>query len=302
LILAAGDNPITHVSDVPWDGCQVEVLGLRLTLMSSCIAAMVLVALILIAVVVSGARRARQTPRGLQNFLEAIVVFIRDYVARPALGEKTNAFLPYLVTMFLFVLGMNLFGMLPLGPLSHWAGTVVPWLSGRPVGGTATSVPTVCAGLAALTLLTIVGCGLWKAAKAKQKKDRWPMGLALAASPILWVGRLSPEIPGPVGRILLGPLALLELVGAIAKCFALMIRLAANMLAGHVLLAVLMMFALQAVRNAIEVRMLYLGVSAMCVLGSVGVTVLDLLVSLLQAYIFTFLTAMFLGLYVEPAH
>ncbi len=93
-----------------------------------------------------------------------------------------------------------------------------------------------------------------------------------------------------------------ELVGAGAKGFALMIRRAANMIAGHVLLAVLMMFALGAVSNAIHVRMLYLGVSAMCVLGSVAVTVLDLLVSCLQAYIFNFLTAMFLGLYVEPSH
>lgn len=128
------------------------------------------------------------------------------------------------------------------------------------------------------------------------------MWAALPASPILWLASLSPEIPGPVGKVLLGPLALLELVGAVAKCFALMIRLTANMFAGHVLLAVLMMFALRAVSNALEVRMLYLGVSAMCVLGSVGVTILDLLVSLLQAYIFTFLTAMFLGLYVEPSH
>lgn len=301
-MIFASDNPINHVSDIAWRGCKVEVLGLKFTLMSSCIAAMVLVAVILLAVILPGARKVRRVPRGMQNLLEAIVVFVRDFIGRPALHDKTEAFLPYLVTMFLFVLGMNLFGMIPLGPVFRWLATLVPWLEGRPIGGTATSVPMVCAGLASLTLLTIVACGLWHAARQKHEKDHWPMWAALPASPILWLASLSPEIPGPVGKVLLGPLALLELVGAVAKCFALMIRLTANMFAGHVLLAVLMMFALRAVSNALEVRMLYLGVSAMCVLGSVGVTILDLLVSLLQAYIFTFLTAMFLGLYVEPSH
>ena len=301
-MILASDNPITHVSDVPWDGCQVELFGMTVTLMSSCIAAMVLVALILMAVILPAARKPKQSPRGMQNLLEAIVVFVRDFIGRPALGDKTEMFLPYLATLFLFVLGMNLFGMVPLGPIFHWMGTVLPSLKGKPMGGTATSVPMVCAGLASLTLLTIVGCGLWRAAEHKHAKDKWPMWMALPASPMLWLVSLSPEIPGPVGKILLGPLALLELVGAVAKCFALMIRLTANMMAGHVLLAVLMMFAMQAVSNALQIRMLYFGVSAMCVLGSVGVTILDLLVSCLQAYIFTFLTAMFLGLYVEPSH
>ena len=305
-MILASTNPISHlsrhVSDVPWHGCQVEVLGLKLTLMSSRIAAMILVAAILIAVIVPGARKARQKPRGLGNLLESIVVFVRDFIGRPALHEKTDAFLPFLVTMFLFVLGLNLFGMLPLGPVLHWLSGPVPWLAGRPVGGTATSVPTVCAGLASLTLLTILACGLWKAARNKHEKDHWPMWLAVPASPVLWLASLSPKIPGPIGRILLAPLAMLELVGTVVKCFALMIRLAANMLAGHILLAVLMIFALQAVNNALEVRMLYLGVSALCVLGSVGVTILDLLIAMLQAYIFTFLSAMFLGLYVQPDH
>jgi len=301
-VILASDNPITHVSDIPWNGCQVEVFGMKLTLMSSSIAAMILVAIVLIALIVPAARKVRQSPKGLQNFLEAIVVFVRDFIGRPALHDKTEKFLPYLVTLFLFVLSMNLFGMLPILPITQYLGEVVPWIEGRPVGGTATSVPMVCAGLACLTLLTIVACGLWRAAKHKHREDNWPMWKALPASPILWLLSLSPEIPGPVGKILLGPLALLELVGAVAKCFALMVRLTANMVAGHVLLAVLMMFAMAAVSDAITVRPLYFGVSAMCVLGSVAVTMLDLLVSCLQAYIFTFLTAMFLGLYVEPSH
>jgi len=302
VILASGDNPIMHVSDIAWEGFNVEVFGMTVTLMSRSIAAMILVAVILMAVIIPAARKPRQSRKGMQNLLEAIVVFVRDFIGRPALHDKTATFLPYLVTLFLFVLGMNLFGMLPLSEISGWVGSVVPWMEGKPFGGTATSVPMVCAGLASLTLLTIIGCGLWRAAEHKHKKDHWPMWKALPASPLLWLVSLSPEIPGPVGKILLGPLALLEPVGAIAKCFALMIRLTANMMAGHVLLAVLMMFALNAVSSAIDVRPLYLGVSAMCVLGSVGVTILDLLVAGLQAYIFTFLTAMFLGLYVEPSH
>ena len=114
---------------------------------------------------------------------------------------------------------------------------------------------------------------------------------------------LSPEIPGVMGRVLAFPLAALELIGAVAKCFSLMVRLFANMLAGHALLAALMMFLLMALKSMIEDgtgHLIYVG--PVCVLGSVAVSLIELLVAGLQAYIFTFLTAIFLGLYVEPSH
>ncbi len=95
------------------------------------------------------------------------------------------------------------------------------------------------------------------------------------------------------------PLGLLEMLGVLAKCMALMIRLFANMLSGHTLLAVMMMFILQALETQV-VRVFYIG--PFCIAASVAVEVMELLVAGLQAYIFAFLTATFLALYVETSH
>ncbi|MFZ1991333.1 MAG: F0F1 ATP synthase subunit A, partial [Alphaproteobacteria bacterium] len=126
-----------------------------------------------------------------------------------------------------------------------------------------------------------------------------PMWLCALISPVLWIASLTPPVPGLAGVILAVPLALLELVGVLAKCAALMIRLFANMLSGHVLLTVLMMFILQALQTQV-VHVFYVG--PFCIAASVVVQILELLVAGLQAYIFTFLTAIFLALYAESSH
>ena len=301
-MLIASGNILQHIADPAWRGCAVQWGSMTITLMSGCIAVMILTAAVLAGGIVFGARSRRTVPTGMHNAIEALVVFVREMIARPALHEQTNVFLPFLLTLFVFVLGMNLVGMVPLLPLTQWMGEIVPWMRGRPVGGTPTSVPAVCAGFSALALLTIVSCGLWRAAQRAHEHRHWPMWLCVPLSPLLWLKGLCPKIPGVAGVLLLVPLAVLELLGAAAKCAALMIRLVANIVAGHILLAVLMMFAMQTVRGALESNPLFFGVSILCVLGSVAVTILDLLVACIQAYILTFLTAMFLGMYVEPSH
>jgi F-type H+-transporting ATPase subunit a len=291
LILAAA-NLIQKLSDHPWPGCRVSVFGLKLTLMSNGIAAMLLAAAILLAAVLPLARRWRSVPRGGVNVLELIVVFIRDTIARPALHDKADAFLPLLLTAFVFILTVNLVGILPLEPLSE--------LVGLPkIGGVATSIPSVCGALACITLFTIIGGGLKTQALHLHHHRGWPMLLCAILSPVTWLRSLGPSIPGLAGKLLTVPLALLEFVGVLAKCMALMIRLFANMLSGHALLAVIMMFIVQAAEQQV-VRVLYVG--PFCIAASVVVDLMELLVAGLQAYIFTFLTATFLGLYVEPAH
>ena len=290
-----------HVADQPWEGFQTTLLGMKVTLMSSGIAAMIVVAAVLTAVIITLSHRRQAIPSGGAGALEAVVVFVRDSIARPALHDRAYAFLPFLLTLFLFVFSLNIFGMIPLHSFTKWLGTVFPPMSGKIIGGTPTRIPTVCAGLASLTLFSIFACGLWRAAQRKRLNSTWPAWLCVALSPVLWLSEMTPDIPGPVGAVLAVPLAALELIGVLAKCFALMIRLAGNMIAGHVLLGVLLMFAMQAAGNAIRTHTLFFGVSILCVLGSAAVTMLDLLVACLQAYIFTFLTAMFLGLYVESA-
>lgn len=293
-MLLAEFNLLEHIVDHPWqwDWCRAEVFGMKVTLMSSGIAEMIFVAVLLPIFIIPLARRRQEIPSGGKNVLEVVVVFVRDMIARPALHEKAYDFLPFLLTLFVFVLGVNVFGILPIESISVALG--LPRM-----GMAATAIPTVCAALASLSLMAIVFSGLKHQTLLCRKKRGWSLWVCGGLSPLLWLVSLSPRVPGVTGKIILIPMTLLELIGVIAKCFALMIRLFANMISGHVLLAVLMYFVMIALEAQI-MRVFYVG--PFCVAAGVVVDVMELLVSGLQAYIFTFLTAMFLGLYVEPAH
>ena len=301
MFLAASEL-VEHLTDHPWPGCQVRVLGVPVTWMSSAIGSILIVGVVLAVIIPLIARGRSALPTGSRNLLEVIVVFVRDMIAKPALRGKAYAYLPFLLTMFVFILGMNLIGVLPLQPLSKWAGGHVGWLKGRAVGVTPTSVPTVCMSLASISLLAIVTSGMRRSAVRCHERRGWPLWLCAILSPLLWVRNLSPRVPGITGKILMVPLALLELSGAVVKCFALLVRLFANMLAGHALLAVVLMLMLQAAAVALQRNIALLGASVACILGGAAVYILELMTAALQAYIFTFLTAMFLGLYSEPEH
>lgn len=289
-----------HLSDHPWPGCRAELWGQTVTWMSDGIATMVLTAGVLVAVILILARRRRTVPRGAYNALEVVVVFVRDMIARPALKERAYRYLPFLLTLFVFILGMNVIGLLPLQPLSVLVADAVG-AEGYSLGGTPTSVLTVCAALASLTLLHIVLSGLWLAALRRRESSGWPLPICLLVSPAIWALSLAPRVKGVAGAVMAVPLAVLEVIGTVAKCFALMIRLFANMLAGHGMLMVLMMFIFQLSANWLRVSVLKaVGVGLVCILASVVVNILELMVAGLQAYIFTFLSAVFLSLYVEP--
>ncbi len=106
-----------------------------------------------------------------------------------------------------------------------------------------------------------------------------------------------------MGVIMLGPMIFLELMGVVAKCFALMIRLFANMIAGHAMLAILMLFIFQGLTALMQdgaKDVFY--VAPVVIVSSAILCLLEMAVALLQAFIFTVLTAVFLGLYAEPEH
>lgn len=303
MILATekpGEFLMSHVTDHPWPGCSVNIGGMEITWMSSAIASMLIVAVALCLLLPRLARKVKIDKTA--GILEVIVLFVRDQIAAPALGSKAYTFLPMLLSLFVFVLGMNLIGLLPLEALCR----AIPG-NHYLIGTTPTSVLTVCAALAGLTLSTIFVMGLWRSAQRLRETKSWPMILCLLSSPVAWFVSLSPNVPGAIGKVLLIPLAALEFVGAIAKCFALMIRIFANMMAGHFLLAVMMMFLVQAVlasyetilNPALENKIHAFYIAPICIIASVLVDLMELLVAGLQAYIFTFLTAIFLGLYVE---
>ncbi len=290
------DQIMDRISDHPWPGCQVQIGGMTVTWMSSAIGSMLITAFVILAVIIPMARKHKTMPRGSANVLDLVVVFVRDMIARPALHGRAYQYLPILLTIFLFILGMNLMGIIPLEAISHLAN--IP-----PIGHTATSIPTTCAGLASIALLTIVISGMASQIRRIRARRRLPLLVCILISPWLWVKSLSPEIPGPVGGILLLPLALMELIGAVTKCFSLMIRLCANMITGHALLAVMMVFILEAIRAYfVSASTNIILVAPAAIAGAVAVSMLELLVAGLQAYIFTFLTAMFIGLYAEGGH
>jgi F-type H+-transporting ATPase subunit a len=292
-LILAEFNLIEHISDHAWPGCTVVWEGHRIVLMSSAIASMILVAIAMLVFVLPLARRAAQVPRGRRNVLEVLVLFVREWIAKPALHHHADKFMPYLLTQFLFFLGMNLIGLLPLVALSE------ALTGGKyPVGATPTAVLTVTGANAAMVLVLILGFSMRRQAQMfREHHKSVPIFAALLLSPFLFAKSLVPPVPGVAGYVLWFPLLIIEMISLVARSSALMIRLFANMIAGHSMLAVFLMFIVTA---GSWVTLTYIG--TLSVLASVFVSLLELLVATLQAYIFTFLSAIFLGLYMEPSH
>lgn len=305
MILASSGkfDPLSHVLDVPWPGFTFEVMGIPMTVLSGGIISILVAGIALVALLVPAARRIEYIPTGAQNILEGIVLFVRDTIARPALHEKAEQYLPFLCTVFVFVLALNLTGLLPLEAISLLLGINHT----HRIGGTPTAIPTVGAALAALALLAILGNGLRRAAhRYHEHHPELPMSTCWMISPVAWFLSLSPNVPGPIGKVVLLPMAMLELVSALAKCVALMVRLCANMLAGHMLLAVLAMLALMAAepmfQSGAEASYYGIPVVPVCWAGMVVLMMMELLVAGIQAFIFSIMTALFLGMYAEADH
>jgi len=188
------------------------------------------------------------------HLLEVYILFVRDEVVYPIMGEKDGRrLLPFFLTVFFFILSMNLLGM-------------VPW------GGTATGNVNVTAGMAIIAFLVIQGMGIAKNGFVHHFKSLLPSGLPAFVIPIM--------IP-------------VEIVGMFAKPFALCIRLFANMVAGH---AVILAFL-----GLIFMAKSYI-LAPLPLAGVVGISVLELFVAHLQAFIFTILTCLFTNMTMHPSH
>ena len=203
-------------------------------------------------------------PKGLfWNFFEVMLVFIRDEVARPSIGKHdADKFLPFLWNLFFFILFCNLLGILP------WAGS--------PTGAL-----TVTAALAGITFCAVVGTGIQKFGVGGFFKSLVP----------------HMELPKSIAIVLVPMIFVIELTGLLIRHAVLAVRLLANMFAGHLVLAVILGFIAGA---ANYVFLAWLGITTASVLGSAALTLLELFVAFLQAYIFTFLSALFIGMAVHP--
>ena len=211
-------------------------------------------ALLLILAFTITTRRRGLVPSGLANMFEAVVLFIRDEIARPALGEhEYRRFMPFLLTVFFFILTCNLLGLVPYG-------------------STATGNVSVTAGLAICAFFAIQIGGIIHNGLFGYFKGLVPHGLPLPIT------------------ILLIPI---EGLGLFSKPFALCIRLFANITAGHVIILALL--------GLIFMFKSY-GVVAVAVPFSLAIYLLELFVAMVQAYIFTMLSAVFIGMAVHQEH
>jgi len=200
-----------------------------------------------------------KTPRGLRGFLEIMIVFVRDDIAKPAIGEKHyNRYMPFLLTVFFFIWLNNLLGLIPVFP------------GGANLTGNI-AVPLVLAAMVFI-ITTLSG-----------KKSYWQHIFAM------------PGVPKPV-LIMLTPV---EIIGVFLKPIVLMIRLFANITAGHII--ILSFFSLIFIFGDINIFAGY-GASVMSVLFVIFMTMLELLVAFLQAYVFTLLSAIYFGAAVEEEH
>jgi F-type H+-transporting ATPase subunit a len=271
-------SPLDHVvqhplKEVPLDAGLLTPKGV-ITVMSDHIAMIIAAGLLLCLVVPWTLRRSRRQGEGTERLvttgfagvIEVICQYLRKEVAEPALGEHTDRFVKYVWSVFFFVLTMNLLGLVPLG-------SITPLATGLHIGGTATSNIWVTGTMALTTLVMMVA-----------------NGIRLAG----WKHFLGHLCPGPLW---LAPILVpVELVGLLAKTFALAVRLFANMVAGHVLLAVLLGFILTA--GSSGGAGLGFAIAVPVVLGSVAISMLEIFVAFLQAFIFTFLTTLFIGMMV----
>lgn len=222
-----------------------------------------LVAVLMLAIFVPLARKLAdgRPPKGrLWNAMEAMILFLRNEVVRPAIGQHDgDRFLPFILTVFFFVLFCNLMGM-------------VPWM-GSPTGSI-----NVTAVLAIIAFFAVVGAGMKKYGVVRY-----------------WIG-LCPhmDLPKPMAVVLIPMILAIEILSLLIKHVILAIRLLANMFAGHLVLGVILAFIPMFVHQA-----LWFGVAPAAVLGATGLNLLELLVAFLQAYVFAFLTALFIGMSVH---
>jgi F-type H+-transporting ATPase subunit a len=247
-----------------------------------------------------------EPPRGpWDNAFEGLLLFIRDQIARPNLGEhEADKYLPFLWTVGLFVLFNNLLGMLP-------------WM------GSPTANLYVTGALALCAFIAMHGSAAVKMGPWKYIRSYWPH---VEVVPNPWHGRghhdhghgghdtaaasqpaaepTTRQILTWVGGTIFGTalslmIFVIEILGTFIKASVLAVRLFANMFAGHTVLAMILSFIVVA-GNAMP--LLWGGITVASVLGVTALSLLELFVGFLQAYIFVFLTALFMGMALHPAH
>ncbi len=211
------------------------------------------VILLTVLTIVSRSYKKSLVPKGVSNFMEILIVFVRDEIARPTIGKGFEKFVPYLLTTFFFILTCNFIGLFPYT-------------------ATSTSNISVTATLAIISFGVIQGGGMRKNGLFGYFKGLLPHGVPAWLLPIMFV---------------------VEILGLFTKPFALAIRLFANMTAGHIVILALL--------GLIFILRTYF-VAPVSVSFALFIYLLEVLVAVIQAYIFTMLSSLFIGMAVHQEH
>ncbi|MFI4911362.1 MAG: F0F1 ATP synthase subunit A [Sedimentisphaeraceae bacterium JB056] len=223
-------------------------------------------AILLLIILPLSVGKIRIIRRGFGNVIETICVFIREEIARPFLKDDTDKYVMVLWTLFFFILTMNLLGLVPSDRIIWLITQKKNHLYGAPTGNI-----WVTGALALFSFIFFHAAGIKQNGIKNYIKD------------------FCPKVPW----IMWPPMFCLEVISSFVRMFSLAIRLFANILAGHILLATILGFII-------------LYKNFMVATASISFTVvmsfLEIFVAFLQAYIFTFLTAIFIGFAIHPEH
>jgi F-type H+-transporting ATPase subunit a len=202
------------------------------------------------------AKNKGKAPKGIQSLLEPIILFVRDDIAKPSIGHHYGRYLPYLLTLFFFILINNLLGLLP--GAANLTGNIAVTLS-----------------LAVLTFLIVTFSG---------NKNYWMHIIS------------PPGVPWFVLPIMIP----VEIVGVFMKPISLTVRLFANITAGHII--ILSLLGLIFMANSLAGATTSVAISPVVMFFTLFLNCIELIVAFLQAFIFTLLTAMYIGSAVEEHH
>ncbi len=221
---------------------------------------MILALVVLVLLMTSVARRYKdgqginRAPKGFQNAIEPVITFVRDEVARPNIGHKYHKFMPFLLTVFFFILINNLFGLIP-------------------------GAANVTGNIAFTAVLGVISF----------------IVINFNGNKHYWGHIVNPPVPFGIKFIMVP----VEILSIFTKAFALIIRLFANMLAGHII--IICLISLIFIFSSIS-KVAGIGFSPVSVAFAAFIYVIEVLVAFIQAFIFTNLTAVFIGQAVEEGH
>jgi F-type H+-transporting ATPase subunit a len=290
----AGKVIIEHIANSPIDHPLIHlppVFGIDLSVTKHVLMLWLVAAAVFLGVTITVRRYLRQdrlVPSGFMNAMEAVVEYIRDTIVEPNVGKKwTAAWTPLILTLFLFILAANAIGLIPvfdLLALVNHAVHVSPdsFLGRVPHGGvTATGNFNVTAALATITFFAIIVAGSRAHGFIKHWTNMVPAGLPL-----------------PVVLMLIP----IEIMGMFVRPFALTMRLAANMSGGHIAILSILSFVF-IFTNMFSSAAAGVGIGALVSLPlAVGISGLEIIVVLVQAYVFTLLSAVFIGMAIHAHH